>query len=163
LRRLEPSQNFSPSFKGLASKTSFAGHGLLLLKPQTFMNLSGESVQPAMAFHKIHPDQVIVVHDEMDLPFGEIRLKKSGGHGGHNGLRDIMKHIGPDFLRVRVGIGKPAIKGAEAGYVLAPYRKDEQPALQDQIARAQSAALIIIEKGLEAAQMQFHQKTPLAK
>lgn len=163
LSRLEHGQKFQPSFKGFARKTAVEGYGVLLLKPQTYMNLSGESVQPAAAFHHISPEHIIVLHDEMDLPFGEVRLKKSGGHGGHNGLRNIIKHLGPDFLRIRMGIGKPEQKGTEAAYVLGGYRKDEAAALSGQIERAIDAAETIVQKGFEAAQMQFNQKSPLAK
>ncbi|HWL87931.1 MAG TPA: aminoacyl-tRNA hydrolase, partial [Polyangiaceae bacterium] len=95
-----------------------------LLKPQTFMNLSGDSVQPCAAFLKIEPSSIVIVHDELDLPFGDVRLKFGGGHAGHNGLRSIIQRLGtPDFARVRVGIGRPpaTFRGDVADFVLTNF------------------------------------------
>ena len=107
---------FKSKFKGMIT-----GKDYLLLKPQTFMNLSGESVGEAMRFHKLAPAQTVVFHDDLDLPPGEVRIKQGGGTGGHNGLKSIDAHIGPDYWRVRLGIGHPrnlAPAGAEEGAVL---------------------------------------------
>jgi PTH1 family peptidyl-tRNA hydrolase len=110
LERLAHLENVSiskKSFSGITGEWNFAGHRLLLLKPQTFMNLSGNSVMQALQFHKIPLSNLIVIHDELDLPFGVVRFKNGGGHGGHNGLRSIMENLGKgDFLRLRIGIGK---------------------------------------------------------
>jgi PTH1 family peptidyl-tRNA hydrolase len=99
---------------------------LLLLKPQTFMNHSGRSVQAAMAFYKIPPSQLIVLHDELDLPPGKIRIKKGGGANGHNGLRDIDACVGQDYWRIRLGIGHPGTKEQVHGYVLARFGADDR-------------------------------------
>jgi PTH1 family peptidyl-tRNA hydrolase len=95
------------SFSGLSAELTVNGCRLILLKPLTFMNLSGNSVMPALQFYKLPVSNLIVVHDELDLPFGAIRFKQGGGHGGHNGVRSIMENLGKgDFIRLRIGIGK---------------------------------------------------------
>ncbi len=106
------------SFSGLTGESSYAGHKLILLKPQTFMNLSGKAVMQALQFYKLPISQLIVVHDELDLPYGAVRLKEGGGHGGHNGLRSIMEQLGrKDFIRLRIGIGK-SLHGDTTNHVL---------------------------------------------
>ncbi len=124
--------DFHKGFQGLVSKSG----DLIYLKPQTFMNRSGDSVLAALSFHKIKPEDLIVIHDELDLPFGTVRLKKSGGHAGHNGLRDIIRVIGPDFTRIRMGIGKPEHKTQVADYVLSPFSSPEESQLPDLIEKA---------------------------
>lgn len=152
--------HFQNSFAALVSKLQVGANAVVVLKPQTFMNRSGAAVQSAASFYKIDPKNIIVVHDELDLPFGIVRLKVSGGHGGHNGLRDIARLIGPDFVRVRLGIGRPAFKGAEADYVLGPYGGDEKRALPEQIGRSCDAIEAIIQLGILDAQQTFNQKAP---
>src|SRR5690242_1961689 len=98
-------------FSGKIARLDWQNQPCLFLKPATFMNRSGQAVQEAVSFHKIPLENVIVIHDELDLSLGELRLKKGGGDGGHNGLKDITRLLGPDYLRVRLGIGRPAIKG----------------------------------------------------
>ena len=127
------------------------------------MNRSGECVYPAAHFHKIESKHVIVVYDELDLPFGVVRVKFSGGPGGHNGIKDIIRVLGPDFLRVRIGIGRPTHKGTEADYVLSNFRSSELKELEFQIETACDAIEALICEGLELAQMKFNQKSPLAK
>jgi len=119
------------AFKGLVAEGRLGAERVLLLKPETFMNLSGEAVQSAMAFHKITPADVIVFHDELDLAPGKMRLKQGGGHAGHNGLRSIHAHIGEAYGRVRLGIGHPGHKDAVAGYVLHDFAKADQEWLDD--------------------------------
>ena len=112
-------------FAGDLARITASGQELLVLKPGTFMNRSGQSVQALAQFYKLTPADILVVHDELDLPAGEVRLKKAGGHGGHNGLRDIHRVIGADYLRLRVGIGHPGQKELVLGYVLGrPSRTD---------------------------------------
>ncbi len=95
-------------FKARMARAEIAGQSCVLLKPQTYMNLSGESVGPAMGFFKLATGDVIVLHDELDIPLGRVKLKKGGGHGGHNGLRSLKQHLPDDgFVRVRIGIGRP--------------------------------------------------------
>ncbi len=117
------------SFSGLAGECNHAGHKLILLKPQTFMNLSGKSVMQALQFYKLPLSQLIVVHDELDLPFGAVRFKQGGGHGGHNGLRSIMEQLGRnDFIRLRIGIGKSPY-GDTTGHVLGTIPPDQMEQL----------------------------------
>lgn len=101
----------------------------LYVKPQTFMNLSGESILSIAEYYNIPNENIIIIHDDLDLPFGTVKYKVGGGHGGHNGLRSIDSHIGKDYIRVRVGIGKPEEKGAVANYVLSNFTKEEFGAL----------------------------------
>ncbi len=113
------------------SKTSFQGllyrsSNTLFLKPTTFMNLSGKSVQPVKQFFKVEQEDIIVIHDDIDLPFGAVRFKRGGGHGGHNGLKSLDAHIGKEYLRVRVGVGKPEYKSQVADYVLHDFTNTEQ-------------------------------------
>lgn len=124
---------FSPwrrRFQGLSAEGTVGGEKILALKPQTFMNLSGQAVGEAMRFYKMIPDQVVVFHDELDLPAGRIRVKRGGGHGGHNGLRSIDDHIGKDYWRVRVGIGHPGSKEKVHGWVLSNFAKSDEAWLE---------------------------------
>jgi len=125
---------------------------IVLLKPQEYMNVSGQAVQRTQAFYKIEPSQTIVVHDEIDLPFGKIRVKVGGGHGGHNGLRSIIQMTGDAFVRVRCGLGKP-VGGKEkvTGHVLGGFSKAEQSELPFLIGGAADAVQMVLEKGPTAA------------
>ncbi|MEM9716844.1 MAG: aminoacyl-tRNA hydrolase [Pseudomonadota bacterium] len=118
-------------FQGAISEGRFGSEKVLLLKPETFMNKSGQSVGDAMRFHKLEPSDVVVFHDELDLVPGKVRLKTGGGHAGHNGLRSIHAHIGADYDRVRLGIGHPGHKDAVAGYVLRDFPKADADWLDD--------------------------------
>ncbi|MGZ5207611.1 MAG: aminoacyl-tRNA hydrolase [Sulfuricurvum sp.] len=129
------------------SKSSFYGELFkmgthFLLKPLTFMNLSGKSILAVKNFYKI--DDVIVIHDDLDLPFGALRFKKGGGHGGHNGLKSADAAITPDYVRVRLGIGKPEHKSAVADYVLHPFSSEEQTYLKEWIAKAADAVEMLL-------------------
>jgi PTH1 family peptidyl-tRNA hydrolase len=128
----------------------------VLLKPMEFMNLSGFAVQRAAQFHEVEPKQIVVVHDEIDLDPGVLRLKSAGGHGGHNGLRSIIEQLGTaEFLRVRVGVGKPPGPSDEknvAGWVLAPFTEDVAPLVE----RAADATEAILDKGIAAAMNTFN-------
>ncbi len=119
-------QPFRSKFQGEIADGMIAGDKGLILKPTTFVNESGRSVAEAARFYKIEPDQVIVLHDELDLAPGKIRMKKGGGLAGHNGLKSIAAHIGPDFHRVRIGIGHPGEKGRVTGHVLKDFSKSDQ-------------------------------------
>ncbi|MFO0630890.1 MAG: aminoacyl-tRNA hydrolase [Polyangiales bacterium] len=134
---------------GLAARAVIAGHEVTLLKPQTFMNLSGRSVVRALQQMGLGIQDVLVVHDELELPFGELRAKQGGGHGGHNGLRDIAATAGVDFARVRVGIGRPAV-GAVDAYVLSAFSKDEAPLVDGLLDRAADLCEAILAQGVEA-------------
>lgn len=134
LDRVAEDHGFAPwraKFQGQLTEGRLGGEKVLLLKPETFMNLSGQSVGEAMRFYKLTPDDVTVFHDELDLAPGKLRLKQGGGHAGHNGLRSIHGHIGPDYARVRLGIGHPGHKDRVAGYVLSDFAKADQDWLDD--------------------------------
>ncbi len=117
---------WSKKFQGEVTEITLEGEKVLLLKPQTYMNLSGKSVQAAMAFYKLKPEDITVFHDELDIAVGEIRTKTGGGHAGHNGLRDIDAQIGKNYHRVRIGIDHPGHKDAVSGYVLHDFSKAER-------------------------------------
>lgn len=114
---------FREKFKGLVSEGSIGGERVLILKPQTFMNASGESVEAAAQFYKLTPADITVVYDELDLVPGKARIKRGGGNGGHNGLRSIDPRIGPDYRRVRLGIGHPGHKDRVMPWVLGDFSK----------------------------------------
>ena len=118
-------ERFSSKFHGETASRSIEGEKVILLKPMTFMNLSGKSVQAAMAFYKIPPEKVIVLHDELDLPLGKIRIKQGGGANGHNGLKDIDQMVGPNYWRIRLGIGHPGMKEQVHGHVLSRFSSEE--------------------------------------
>ena len=146
----------------VAEGRSYAGGPrFVLAKPNSFMNLSGGPVAALMRFYKIEPSNLIVVHDELDIPFDQIKLKTGGGHGGHNGIRDIIAAIGtPDFLRVRVGIGRPPGRQPAADFVLRDFSIDERKVLPNLLADAADAVELIASDGLTAAQLKFHTAKP---
>ena len=118
---------FKKKFKGLVSDGKINGQKCLLLKPQTFMNESGQSIAEAAKFYKIDPSRIIIFHDELDINPGKMKVKWGGGHAGHNGLRSAHAHLGTDgYGRVRLGIGHPGDKNRVSGYVLSDFSKDEQ-------------------------------------
>jgi PTH1 family peptidyl-tRNA hydrolase len=144
-------------FHGLTARGQLHEHEVLLLKPQTFMNVSGRSVVALALFYKILPNQILVVHDELDLPPGSAKLKLGGGHGGHNGLKDIIAQLGSkDFWRLRVGIGHPGDRAEVVNYVLQAPRKEEQVLIDEAMQRAQNVAQLIIEGKQEAAMLKLH-------
>jgi peptidyl-tRNA hydrolase, PTH1 family len=144
-------------FHGLVARASVHGHETHLLKPQTFMNVSGRAVVALALFYKILPDQILVVHDELDLPPGSAKLKLGGGHGGHNGLKDIIAHLGSkEFWRLRIGIGHPGERDQVVNYVLNAPRKEEQGLIEEAMQHAQDVAPLIIEGKLEAAMLKLH-------
>ena len=132
---------------------------LWLLQPSTFMNRSGQAVVALARFYKIMPDEILVVHDELDLPPGGIRLKQGGGNGGHNGLKDIQAHLTtPDFWRLRLGIGHPGDRNEVVNYVLKPPRREEQEAIDQAIDRCLLTASRLLAGDYEAAQRTLHVK-----
>lgn len=147
---------FRLQFAGQASRGRIAEQEAVLLKPQTYMNRSGQSLQAAMTYHRIPLKRVMVVHDDLDLPFGVVRLKKGGGNAGHNGLRDVTTRVGADFIRIRLGIGRPAVKGQEAAYVLQRFSPQELLSFTEQATDAAAAITTVLGEGIAAAQQQFH-------
>ena len=140
-------------------RLGIGGPKIVLAKPATYMNLSGKSVAALMKFFNVGPENLIVVHDELDVDYDMLRLKRGGGEGGHNGLKSISQAIGTkDYLRVRAGIGRPPGRMAPADYVLRPFSSTEQQTLDLHIDRAADAVESLIERGLTTTQNQFHQK-----
>ncbi|WP_028958438.1 aminoacyl-tRNA hydrolase [Sulfitobacter sp. 20_GPM-1509m] len=134
LDRIADDHSFGPwksKFQGQLIEGRFGSNRVVLLKPETFMNNSGQSVNAAVQFYKLEPQDVIVLHDELDLAPGKVRFKQGGGHAGHNGLRSIHAHLGADYGRVRLGIGHPGHKDRVAGYVLHDFAKADQDWLDD--------------------------------
>jgi len=129
-----------PKFFGVTGKGLIGHQSVQLLKPATFMNRSGQSALAIAQFYKIEPRQILVVHDELDIEPGQIRLKLGGGHGGHNGLRDLHRVLGPDYARIRVGIGHPGHKSKVHGYVLSKASNEQR----DKIAEAIDHTLVFI-------------------
>jgi PTH1 family peptidyl-tRNA hydrolase len=133
------------------------GPKLILAKPNSYMNTSGGPVSALLKFYQVPVDRLIVVHDELDIPFDTVRLKRGGGHGGHNGLRDIQKAAGsPEFTRVRVGIGRPPGRQEAADYVLKDFSGTERQQLPSLLSDAADAVEAIASDGLVAAQQRFH-------
>ncbi|HSG36940.1 MAG TPA: aminoacyl-tRNA hydrolase [Paracoccaceae bacterium] len=146
--RIAADHGFGPwrsKFQGVMSEGRLGREKVVLLKPETFMNLSGQSVGEAMRFHKLEPADVIVFHDELDLAPGKCRLKSGGGHAGHNGLRSIHAHIGEAYDRVRLGIGHPGDKNRVAGYVLSDFAKAEADWLDDLLRGISDGAVALAE------------------
>ena len=134
-------------FSAVIGEAELGGERILLMKPLTFMNLSGEAVGAACRFHKIAPQDVIAIHDELDLPWGTVRIKAGGGHGGHNGLRSLVAHLpSPDFLRVRVGIGRPEGGRDVISWVLGGYDEAERASLPATVELASKAARCLLQE-----------------
>lgn len=133
------------------------GPKVVLAKPETYMNVSGGPVANVSDFFKIPPERVIVVHDEIDIPFDQVRLKRGGGEGGHNGLRDISKALGTkDYIRVRMGVGRPPGRQEAADYVLSDFNSQQRKDLPYLLADGADAVEEVILSGLESAQQRFH-------
>lgn len=147
-------------YNALVAKTVIAGQETWLLEPQTYMNRSGQSVGALARFYKIAADEILVVHDELDLPPGTAKIKKGGSSGGHNGLKDVTAVLGTqDYWRLRIGIGHPRIIGlqqAVVDYVLHRPRKEEQPLIDEAIAKSLDAIPLLCEGKFETAMMQLH-------
>ncbi len=146
------------------TKTNFKGElfkapSMLLLKPSTYMNLSGESVRAVSDYFK--PDHVIVIHDDLDLPFGTLRFKIGGGHGGHNGLRSIDAHIGVEYTRVRIGIGKPAHKSDVAKYVLSDFSACQRKFLPEILVHVTKSVQALLLHDLKEVSLQYSLKQTL--
>jgi PTH1 family peptidyl-tRNA hydrolase len=144
-------------FHGNAARLIVGGHELWLLQPMTYMNASGRAVQALTTFYKIVPQEILVVHDELDLPPGTVKMKHGGGHGGHNGLKDIVAHLGtPDFWRLRIGIGHPGDRDAVLHFVLQPPRAEERVAMKESISRSLQIFPQIVRGDLQAAMLKLH-------
>jgi len=163
--------SFASKFKGEAGQCSFSGQSIVLLKPQTYMNLSGQSVQAAMAFYKVPLENIVVVHDELDIELGAIKLKVGGSPGGHNGLKSIDQSIGPNYYRIRAGIGHPRSKAPEGvvvpkdrgnvvGHVLGAFKGADRDKADRLVDACADAVEQLVRDGLEKAQAKFHALKP---
>jgi PTH1 family peptidyl-tRNA hydrolase len=138
------------------ARVSPGGDRVALAVPSTFMNVSGRPVAALLKFYTLDASRLIVIHDELDLPFDTVRLKTGGGPGGHNGIRDIIAVVGPDFIRVRVGIGRPPGRQDPADFVLSPFSKAEREVLPNLVGDAADATQLVMTDGLVAAQQRWH-------
>ena len=151
-------------YHGLVAKVRIAGADLWLLMPQTFMNRSGQSVQALARFFRVAPAEMLVVHDELDLPPGQMRLKFGGGLGGHNGLKDITSHLGTqDYWRLRIGIGHPGDRDLVTDYVLKRARREEQDEIDACLDRALLAWPLLAKAEFNAATQRINSKPPAPK
>jgi PTH1 family peptidyl-tRNA hydrolase len=158
LSRLASISVTKKAFSGLSGDGNWQGERIYLLKPQTFMNLSGRSVAEALRFYKLSLSDLIVVHDELDIPFGSVKLKQGGGHGGHNGLRSLGQELGStDFARLRIGIGRP-VHGDVTNYVLGNFPKDEMDDLLGVLDGAVDALEMVLKDGMPKAMSIFNAK-----
>jgi PTH1 family peptidyl-tRNA hydrolase len=145
-------------FNAAIGRARIDGHDLWLVKPQAFMNLSGQPIRSVLDYYRLDAAELLVAHDEIDLPPGTVRLKKGGGHGGHNGLRDIIRHCGQDFLRLRLGVGHPGDKEQVTGHVLRRGSADVETDVERNINEAVTVLPLLLDKGLEAAMKDLHTK-----
>jgi PTH1 family peptidyl-tRNA hydrolase len=147
---------WSQRFRGKFALARVGEEKLALLEPQTYMNRSGESVREALSFFKLEHERALVVHDELDLPLGSVKLKRGGGEAGHNGLRSVTKELGTqDYCRVRVGVGRPA-KGAVVDFLLSPLSSAERAELDAAVLRAREAIELVVKQGFERAMNQVN-------
>ena len=149
------------AYHGLVARTSVAGQSLWLLQPQTFMNLSGKSVAALARFFKIAPEEILVVHHELDFAPGQVKLKRGGSHGGHNGLRDIHAQLGSsDYWRLRIGIGHPGAKAEVANWVLKKPALDQRTLIEDSIAHSLKACPALLAGDMDKAMQLVHTTKP---
>ncbi|NNC77699.1 MAG: aminoacyl-tRNA hydrolase [Woeseiaceae bacterium] len=149
---------YEKKFDADICRINLHGDDVWLVKPQSFMNLSGQPIRGMLDYYRLKPTELLVAHDEIDLPPGTTRLKKAGGHGGHNGLRDIIQHCGADFLRLRIGIGHPGQKSEVTNYVLKRASSDVESDIERNIDDAVAAMPTLLDDGLNAAMKKLHTK-----
>jgi peptidyl-tRNA hydrolase, PTH1 family len=145
-------------YSGETARINVGGQEIILLKPTTYMNRSGLSIRQLSEFFKIPPEAILVAHDELDLPVGSVRLKQGGGHGGHNGLRDTIAHIGETFWRLRLGIGHPGNKADVIDYVLTRAPRAEEDLILDAVGTAADCIPLLLEQGAERAMTRLHSR-----
>ncbi|MED5420361.1 MAG: aminoacyl-tRNA hydrolase [Pseudomonadota bacterium] len=155
-RRFSGEFRYEKRFNAEVCKVSITGREVWLAKPQSYMNLSGKPVRAMLDFYRLDTGTTLVVHDEIDLPPGTVRFKSDGGHGGHNGLKDVIRHCGRDFMRLRVGVGHPGHKDAVTSYVLKKASSDVEAGMLRNIDEAADVMPILVEDGLEAAMKDLH-------
>lgn len=152
---------YESKFQANLAQMQLANYNIWLVQPQTYMNKSGLTVLALAKFYKMLPEEILVVHDDLDLPIGHVKLKQGGGHGGHNGLKDIQSHLGSlHFWRLRIGIGRPNEKSAVTHYVLHPARKEEQAAIDAGLNRAYHVLPDIVSGRVNEAIKHLHTMNP---
>lgn len=150
-------------FKALVGEGRIAGQKVLLVKPQTFMNLSGESVREVMNFYKLEPEELIVIYDDIDIEPGTLRIRKFGSAGSHNGMKSVVQQLGSDrFPRIRVGVGKQK-RGDLVGHVLGGFSKDEVPLIEEAVTNAVLSVETILSDGIDLAMSQYNTKKKVQK
>ena len=160
-QELKATLAFDKSYYGQVARTTVHGQTIWLLTPQTFMNLSGKSVAALARFFKIKPEEILVVHDELDIVPGQVKLKFGGSHAGHNGLRDIHAQLGTaDYWRLRLGVGHPGVKEEVINWVLKKPSQEHRTAIDDCIARSLKALPALLAGEMEKATMLIHTSTP---
>jgi len=147
---------YEKKFDAEYCRVNMHGQDVWLVKPQSYMNLSGGPIRGVMDYYRLTVGELLVAHDEIDLPPGTTRLKLGGGHGGHNGLRDIIRHCGADFVRLRLGVGHPGEKSQVTNYVLKRASSDVERAIEENISEAIDVMPLLIEDGLSAATKALH-------
>lgn len=155
-RKYGGSFRYEKKFDADYCKINLHGSDIWLVKPQSYMNLSGGPIRAVIDYYRLEVSELLVAHDEIDLPSGTTRLKKGGGHGGHNGLRDIIQHCGAEFVRLRLGVGHPGEKSRVTNYVLKRGSADVERAIEDDIDAAMDVMPLLIEDGLNAATKKLH-------
>ena len=144
-------------FKGCYGRGIIGGEKVLLLKPQTFMNLSGESIRAASDFYKVDPEHIIIIYADISLDVGQLRIRKKGSAGGHNGIKNIIAHLGTqEFPRIKVGVGDKPKKMDLADYVLSRFSKEDRAAMEDAFKEAAKAVEVMITEGMDTAMNQFN-------
>lgn len=155
-RKYGGSFRFEKKFEAENCRISVSGEDVWLIKPQSYMNLSGGPIRGMLDYYRLQVGELLVAHDEIDLPPGTTRLKMGGGHGGHNGLRDIVRHCGADFLRLRLGVGHPGEKSKVTNYVLKRGAADVEAAIEQNIVDALEVIPLLVDDDLSAAQKALH-------
>jgi len=149
---------YEKKFDADCCRVRIAGEEIWLVKPQSYMNLSGGPIRAMMDYYRLKTSDLLVGHDEIDLPPETVRLKKGGGHGGHNGIRDVIRHCGAHFMRLRLGVGHPGEKGQVSGHVLKRASRDVESVVERNIDDAIAVMPLLIDDGLNAAMKQLHTK-----
>lgn len=158
-RRAGAEFRYEKRFDAEICRIHISDNDVWLIKPQSYMNLSGGPVRGVLEYYRLAVSDLLVAHDEIDLPPGTVRLKKGGGHGGHNGLRDIIKHTGSDFMRLRIGVGHPGHKDLVTDYVLKRASAEVEQAMRSNIDDAADVVPTLVDDGIEAAMTRLHTTT----
>ncbi|MDH4110544.1 MAG: aminoacyl-tRNA hydrolase [Gammaproteobacteria bacterium] len=158
-RRAGAEFRYEKRFDAEVAKATIFGSDIWIVKPMSYMNLSGGPIRAVLDYYRLTPASLLVAHDEIDLEPGIVRLKLGGGHGGHNGLRDIIRHCGADFMRLRIGVGHPGDKDKVTGYVLGTPSKDVEAVLQRGVDEAADIIPILLDRGLNEATKDLHTRT----